>query len=98
MALTANNSTRMWPGANNIGMNLIITDNNRPDLGEGEQVVINAQIKRQFVTGDDITDRIRDSIGEEAQERINSYKAERAIYDKPIYQTKIDQIKGALTL
>lgn len=94
----ANKSTKMWPDANSIGMNLIITDNNRPDLGPGEQVVIQQTIKRQFVTGEDMTNRARDSIGEEAQILINSYKAERARYVKPIYQTKIDQITGALVL
>ncbi len=94
----ANKSTKMWPDANYVGMNLIITDNDRPDLGQGEQVVIQKAIKRQFITGEDITNEVRDSIGEEAQKLINNYKAERAMYDKAIYQTKIDQIKGALTL
>lgn len=97
MALTKT-ATKMWPDANYIGLVLVVTDDNRPDLGAGAQVVINKTISRQFVKGEDMTNRVRDSIGEEAQLLINEYKNERARYDNPTYQTKITQINGALVL
>jgi hypothetical protein len=96
--LKADNSTKMWPDSNHIGMNLIVTDDERPDLGSGEQVVISKTIIRQFVKGEDMSNTVRDSIGKEAQDLIAKYKAERAMYVKAIYQTKIDQIIGALSL
>lgn len=97
MAL-AKTGKKMWPDENNIGMILEVTDDDRPDLGSGAQVVISTTIKRQFIIGEDMTNEVRDSIGEEAQTLINNYKAQRNMYDKPTYQTKIDQIVGALIL
>lgn len=94
----ANNSTRMWPDENWVGINVLITDDERPDLGAGAQVAINQVVKRQYVKGQDMTNNIRDEIGNEAQGLINDYKALRAKYKNSVYVSKTDQIIGALTL
>jgi len=97
MAL-AKTVTKMWPTDNEVGLNLVITDDNRPDLGTGAQVVISATIKRQFVKGEDMTNEVRDELGNEAQALINKYKAERLLFDNATYTDKIAQINGALQL
>lgn len=97
MALTKT-VTKMWPDENYVGLNLTVTDNNRPDLGSGEQVVIQATISRQYVKGEDVTNDIRDELGNEAQDLIDAYKAMRVKYVNAVYTTKINQIDGALTL
>lgn len=97
MAL-ANKSTRMWPDENWVGLNVVITDNDRPDLGVGEQTVINQVVKRQYVKGQDMTNKVRDEIGAEAQKLIDNYKALRAKNNNSVYVNKTNQIIGALTL
>lgn len=97
MAL-ANNSSRLWPDENWVGLNLLITDDERPDLGTGAQPVISKTIKRQYVAGQDISNEVRDEIGNEAQALIDKYKSLKQRYDNPVYTQKIDQIIGALTL
>ena len=97
MAL-AKTVTKMWPDENWVGLNLVVTDDNRPDLGSGAQVVISATVKRQFVTGEDMPNSVRDELGNEAQALIDKYKGQRALYDNATYTTKIAQIDGALTL
>ncbi len=88
----------MWPDENWVGLNVVITDDERPDLGLGAQVVINQVVKRQYVKGQDITNDVRDAIGEEAQKLINDYKTLRTKYKNQVYIDKTDQIIGALTL
>lgn len=90
--------TRMFPTENRIGINFTLTDNDRPDLGPGAQVVVAAVISRNYVKGQDIPNELRDEIGREAQALIDRYKDLRGDYDKPAYQTKVNQIDGALTL
>jgi hypothetical protein len=96
MTLSVANSTKMWPDDNNIGMNLVLTDDQRPDLGAGAQVVIEKTIARQYVKGQDMSNETRDEIGNEAQALIDKYKERRTLYDKQVYTDKINQIIGAL--
>lgn len=81
-----------------VGIHLTITDDDRPDLGSGTQVVINETIDRQFVSGDGMSNEARDEIGQEAQELIDTYKSLRSKYDKSTYTTKVSQIDSTLTL
>jgi hypothetical protein len=101
MAL-ADNSTKMFPtksGAKGtlVGLNLIITDDDRPDLGAGAQVVINETITRQYQSGG-MTNPVATAIGTDAQALIDKYKSLRSKYDNATYGTKVTQIKGALNL
>lgn len=97
MAL-AKTVSKMFPTPNTIGINLIVTDDDRPDLGAGTQVVINKIISRNYVKGQDLPNKLRDEIGAEAQTLIDNYKDLRADYDKSAYGTKVTQIDNALTL
>jgi len=97
MAL-AKTVTKMFPTANTIGINLVITDDDRPDLGAGAQVVISGTIERNLPSAEIMADEIAIDIGKEAQRLINSYKSLRAKYDKPDYGTKVSQIDSALKL
>jgi hypothetical protein len=101
MAL-AKDVTKMFPTKSDsegdlVGINLVITDDDRPDLGAGAQEVISTTITRQFESGG-MTNPIATEIGEEAQELINEYKALRSKYDNATYDSKVAQIDGALTL
>ena len=97
MAL-AKTVTKMFPTPNRVGIKLIVTDDDRPDLGVGVKVVINITISRNYVRGQDMPNVIRDDIGNEAQKRINEYKSLRADFDRAGYQTKVTQIDNALTI
>lgn len=97
MAL-AKTVTRMFPTENLIGINFTLTNDDRPDLGAGAQVVIGKVISRNYIKGQDIPNELRDSMGKEVQALIDKYKDLRVDYDKPAYQTKVNQINGALTL
>lgn len=96
--MLAKTVTKMFPTASTVGLHLKVTDDDRPDLGEGVQVVISEVIAEQFVKDEDITNEVRDEIGKRAQAFIDDYKALRVLYDKTVYGTKINQISGALTL
>lgn len=97
MAL-AKTLTRMWPTENEIGINLVLTDDDRPDLGAGAQVVVSKTFKADVPIDIDMTNDVQQDLGERAQRAINSYKALKVIYDKPVYQTKVNQINNNLTL
>lgn len=90
--------TRIFPTDNEIGIHLVLTDDDRPDLGEGEQVVVNEKFTRNIPTDADMTDKVRDELGLEVQAEINHYKRLRGIYDRPLYQTKVNQINNNLTV
>ena len=97
MAL-AKTVTKMFPTDNEVGIVLVLTDNDRPDLGSGAQVVINQTFKANTPTNADMSDEVQKDLGERAQRAINRYKALRAIYVKPAYETKVTQINNNLTL
>jgi hypothetical protein len=98
MALVNVTCTRVFPDPNHVGMRLIVTDDDRPDLGSGEQVVINATIKRQFESGNNLDLKMRDSIKDEAQKLIDDYKVLRDLYNDSAYINGATFIEGALTL
>ena len=94
--------TKMFPTKNRatgmlVGIHLVITDDDRPDLGPGEQVVINETISRQLESGG-MSSAIATEIGEQAQKYIDDYKALRSKYDNATYDTRIGQINSALNL
>lgn len=93
MALTKT-VTKMFPTESLVGINLVITDDDRPDLGTGVQVVLSTVISEQHVAGEDVTNETRDKIGARAQVLIDKYKVLRARYDNEIYGTKVAQIDG----
>ena len=89
---------KMFPTENRVGIRLIITDDERPDLGAGAQEVINTTISEQYVAGEDMSNDVRDRLGVRAQKMIDKYKVLQARYASPTYDTKVTQIDGALTL
>lgn len=97
MAL-AKTLTRIFPTENEIGIHLILTDNDRQDLGTGEQVVISETFKRNIPTNADMSNEVQMELGKEVQAAIDHYKKLRDFYVKPVYQTKVTQIDNNLTL
>ena len=97
MALVAT-LTKMFPTENRVGIKLVLTDNDRSDLGTGAQVVINKTIQRQYVAGQGMANKARDEIGLEAQGLIDRYKTLKARFVNPVYDTKVAQIQTALNV
>lgn len=90
--------TKMFPTPNTVGIHLVIKDDERPDLGPGEHIVIRHTISRNFDRSVGIVNKIRDEIGREAQEVIDEYKKCKAVYAAASYDEKVTQIDNALTL
>lgn len=89
---------RMFPTENHVGIHLILTDADRPDLGEGAQVVVNETFTANIPFDTDLTNKTRQELGVKAQSAINRYKKLATYYAKPAYETKVEQIANALTL
>lgn len=96
MAL-AKTVTKMFPTASEVGFRLVLTDDNRPDLGSGMQAVLSKTYSASVPPGD-MANEIRDDLGRQAQVDIDTYKALRARYDNATYDAKVAQIDGALIL
>ena len=90
--------TKMWPTEDHVGIHLILTDDDRPDLGTGAQEVVNEIFKVNVPIDADMALEAQQELGGQAQAAIDKYKRLRAIYVKPVYQTKVTQINNALTL
>jgi len=97
MALTKT-VTRMFPTENTIGIHLVLTDSERPDLGEGAQEVVNETFTANIPSDADMSDDVQIDLGHQAQKAINDYKKLATYYAKPAYQTKVTQIDNNLTL
>lgn len=98
MALTAT-LTKMFPTEDEVGINLVLTDDDRDDLepiGPGTKTVLTQTFSAQYVTGQDMSNEVRDELGKRAQEAIDRYKMLRARFINPVYDTKVGQIQGAL--
>lgn len=93
--------TKMFPTENRVGINLVLTDDDRDDLepvGPGVKTVLTQTFSEQYVAGQDITNKVRDKLGKQVQEAIDKYKRLRAMFVSSVYDTKVAQIQGALTL
>ena len=90
--------TRMWPTEDLVGIHLVLTDDDRPDLGTGAQVVINQTFQANVPIGADMALEVQQELGGQAQAAIDFYKKLKAYYMKPAYQTKVTQIGNNLTL
>lgn len=96
--MLAKTVTKTFPTENTVGMHLVLTDDARPDLGDGEQVVIDQDFSENFSPGEGIVNEVRDAIGGKIQAAIDEYKRKKTIYDAPTYETARTQIDNALTL
>jgi len=87
--------TKMFPTENTVGIHLKLVDDSRP---VDEQVVIDADFAENYSVGEDIPNKVRDKIGNRIQVAINRYKALKARFDNPKYETVRSQIDSNLTL
>jgi len=90
--------TKMWPTEDLVGIHLVLTDDDRPDLGTGAQEVVNETFQANVPIGADMTLETQQELGGQAQAAIDLYKKLKAYYMKPAYQTKVTQIGNNLTL
>ena len=101
MALTKT-VTKVFPtesrGSQTIGIRLVLTDDDRPDLGSGTHVVIDETFTVVRAIGTAPDTESKTIIGAAAQEAINVYKRCRAAFESAAYETARAQIDGGLTL
>lgn len=98
MALAISICEKVWPAKNNMGYHVVITDNDRPDLGVGAQVVIDTVKTVNVAAGEPPTADQRDKVMGEIQAIINQYKTERTQYDIPAYETSASYVASNLNL
>ena len=89
--------TKMFPTEDHVGIRLVLTDDARPDLGTGAQVVVNQIFKINVPIDADMALEAQKELGGQVQAAIDKYQRLRAIYVKPAYQTKVTQIDSKLT-
>jgi hypothetical protein len=96
MTLAISICEKVWPTKNKMGFHVVITDNNRPDLGVGAQEVINVTKVKSVAAGGSPTANDRDEVMREIQEVIDSYKVERVQFDIPAYETAASYVQANL--
>lgn len=101
MAL-AKTVTKVFPGGLYstvaVGMHLVLTDDDRPDLGAGAQMVIDRDFTTNYAKGQDMTTEAKTEVGNQMQAAIDAYKSNRAMFVSAAYDTARNQIDGGLTL
>jgi hypothetical protein len=77
---------RMFPTKDTAGVHLILTDDDREDLGPGAQIVIEADFTENFTESEGLTAAVRNSIRDKVQEAIDEYKAQKEMFDSDPYK------------
>lgn len=101
MALTKT-VTKIFPtesrGSQTVGVRLVLTDDDRPDLGVGIHTVIDESFTtvREPGTLPNTADKIK--IGQDAQAAIDKYKRCKAAFENAAYETTRAQIDGGLSI
>jgi hypothetical protein len=98
MALAISICEKVWPTGNRMGFHVVITDNDRPDLGVGAQEVINVTKTKNVAAGQSPSVKDRDDVMGEIQEVIDQYKIEKTQFDIAAYQTSTTYIANNLNL
>jgi hypothetical protein len=83
-----------FPTKNHGGIRLILTDDQRPDLGPGPQTVIDEEILENY--SGDITQAVIDSLVKQAQKKVDAYRERRDGFDKTEYQDAATTIDGLI--
>ncbi len=96
MALTAI-VTKAFPGKDTVGMHLKLTDDDRADLGDGEQTIIDKDFMESF-SGDAPSTEAKVAIGSAMQAEIDNYKDRRAKFVHAVYETARSQIAAGLSV
>lgn len=82
--------TKMYPTENTVGLHL--------ELKDDDVVVIDKDFAENYAAGQDIPNEVRDKIGKRMQKAIDRYKALKARFEHPKYETVRTQIDDNLTL
>ena len=88
--------TMVFPTKNHGGIHLILTDDDRPDIGPGPQTVIEEDIIENY--SGDITPAVITSLTKQAQKMIDDYRKLRANNDVTSYGQAAGTISDALDL
>ena len=81
-----------------VGMHLKLTDDDRPDLGSGAQVVIDKDFTTRYAKGQDMSLEAKTDVGNQMQAAIDSYKENRKMFVSGAYDTARNQIDGGLSI
>ena len=89
MAL-AKTVTKVFPNGGKVGIHL--------ELKDDGVVVIDRDFVDGFVKGETLPNSVRDAIGNAAQEAIDEYVSNKAMYDAAAYDTVVSQIDNNLNI
>jgi len=88
---------KLFPDDNTMGINVVLTDDDRPDKGEGEQKIFDEDFRVNVAAGTtEISPDDQKTLEDEAQARINKYKELRGRYDNQDYKNVADAINSKL--
>ena len=94
--------TKVFPcesqGTQIVGIHLVLTDDDRPDLGEGTHVVVDNSFTTERAAGTPISAGDKITLGQAAQATIDNYKRCKAVFESAAYETARSQIDGGLVL
>ena len=90
--------TPIWPSKNSVGIRVVITDDDRADLGVGVQTVIDQTFSENFTEKLGLTIAIRDSLFKKAQKAIDRYRKNKALFRKAAYTVGVTWIETNLDL
>lgn len=94
--------TKVFPrgssGTYKVGVHLVLTDDDRADLGAGVQTVIDRDFAISHAKGTEVTAAEKTEVGNLAQDAIDTYKDQKAMFKSDAYNTARDQIAAALTV
>ena len=96
MALTKT-LIKIWPSDNDIGIHLVLRDDDRPDLGAGERIVVKRTFRRNIPAGVEMSEKVEKELEKDAQAAIDNYKKLRANYET-VYSDKVSKIDSNLKL
>lgn len=100
--MLAKTVTKVFPtesrGSQTVGIRLVLTDDDRPDLGTGTYVVIDEPFTTVREPGTPPNAKDKQVIGQKAQAAIDKYKRCKSAFESAAYETARSQIDGGLTL
>lgn len=94
MALTKT-VTKVFPTPNHVGLHLKLVDDSRDPA---DQIVIDKDYMEQWASGTDVPDEVKQRIGKRTQTDTDAYKALKARFDAPAYDTAAQQGEDGLVL
>jgi hypothetical protein len=81
--------SKVFPTESQLSVRLVLTDDDRADLGAGAQTVIDEIVSENYST---LSAEVRNELGRKVQKLINDYKSNRTTFTGAAYNTIVNWI------